>query len=309
VNVIESTIIRARPNTPGLPATGHAGAAIAGADALPVDTFTPRGPVLDPDLPEISGFANFSKGKLLAVRDSKLESTDDRVLLMDKKDGKVSPVKMDWSNTGVARDLEAVTPSSGPQGGFLAVEGSSFGPHKARLFEMSVDGQAGKAEKSHVLPEFGQEIEGVVSLKGEESGHQTVLFAGRGGNGQQGRIYWGDLSDQGLTFSKEGLEGKPVQAPTLANGQRDLSELSLDNKGRLWGTATVDTGNHGPYASALYQVGTVGPSGSAPFSVKMGESYRLDHIKAEALAMQGNGKAFVGADNEANGGRLDRVVF
>lgn len=308
MKAIEQTIIRARPHTPGLPATGSAGATAAAGGALPVDTFIPQGPILDAHLPDLSGFANFSKGKLLAVRDSKLESADERVLLVDKRDGKVSPVKMDWSHTGVARDLEAVTPSMGHSGGFLAVEGSSFGENKARLFEMSVDGKSGRAEKSHVLPEFGQEIEGVVSLKGQE-GHQTVLFAGRGGNGQQGRIYWGDLSEKGLSFSPEGLQGKAVQAPNLGQGQRDLSELSVDGKGNLWGAAAIDRGDNGPYDSALYQVGTVTSGGSAPFNVKLGESYKLEHIKAEALALQSDGKAFVGADNEANGGRFDSVVF
>jgi hypothetical protein len=310
VNGIEHTIIRARPGTPGLPVNGTVSANSAqdgGSTLPPQDTFTP-GPVLDPDLPDFSGFANFSKSKLLAVRDSKDDSVDARVLLVDKKDGHVEAVDMDWGQTRMARDLEAVTPSAGHKGQFLAVEGSSFGEKKARLFELSVGKKGGKAEKTHLLPEFGQEIEGMVSLPGQE-GHQTVLFAGRGGNGQQGRVYWGDLSDDGLTFSQQGLAGKAVQAPQVGDGQRDLAELSLDNKGNLWGAAAVDTGDDGPYSSSLYQVGTVTPDGASPFALKTGQSYKLDHIKAEALAMQGNGKFWIGADNEANGGRFESLVI
>jgi hypothetical protein len=308
VNGIEHTVIRARPNAPALQvASGNASASFAGGNSLPVDSYS-RGPVLDDTIPDLSGFANFNRSKLLGVRDSKDDSNDARVLLVDKKDGNVTPVTMDWSKTGVARDLEAVTPNASKNGQFLAVEGSSFGEKKARLFELSVGNQGGKAEKSHVLPEFGQEIEGVTSVKGED-GFQTVLFAGRGGNGQQGKIYWGQLGDNGLTFSKEGLAGQAVQAPNIGQGQRDLAELTVDRKGNLWGTAAVDNGNDGPFTSSLYQVGKLTPAGPTPFETKLGQSYKLDHIKAEAMAIQGNGKFFIGSDNEAAGGRIESLLL
>jgi hypothetical protein len=306
MKAIEHTIIRARPNTPGLPVNGTASANSLSGVGMPQDTFTP-GPLLDETVPDLSGFANFSKHKLLGVRDSKGDSPDARVLLVDKKTGSVSPVDMDWSQTGVARDLEAVTPNANKNGSFLAVEGSSFGDMKARLFELSVGKDGGKAEKSHVLPEFGQEIEGVTSVKGD-NGSQTLLFAGRGGNGQEGRIYWGQLCDGGLSFSNEGLTGQAVQAPYLGQGQRDLAELTADKSGNLWGAAAVDNGNDGPFTSALYQVGKLTPGGPSPFETKLGESYKLDHIKAEALAVHGNGKFFIGSDNESAGGRIESVV-
>lgn len=308
MNGIEHNILRARPNSPGLPVpSGTVSAnAVGGDTSLPVDSYT-RGPVLDESLPDLSGFANFNKSRMLAVRDSKDDSNDARVLYVDKKNGAVSPVDMDWSKTGMARDLEAITPNANG-GGFLAVEGSSFGDKKARMFELAVGDKSGKAEKSYVLPEFGQEIEGMTSVKGE-NGSQTVLFAGRGGNGQQGRIYWGQLGADGLTFSKEGMAGQAVQAPKIGEGQRDLADLAVDKQGNLWGTAAIDTGNTGQFTSSLYQVGKLTPGGPAPFQAKLGESYKLDNIKAEALATQGNGKFFIGSDNESFGGRIDTVVM
>lgn len=310
MKVGQHSVIRTRPEMAALASIGREeSASSATLSALPLDSYTAGGAILDNDMPDISGFANYSKGKLLAVRDSKLESKDARILSMDKKDGKLSPLNIDWSRTGVARDLEAITSAGGKKGGFLAVEGSSFGEHKARLFEMSIQGDTGRAEKSHVLPQFGQEIEGIVALKGSKEGHQTVLLAGRGGDGQKGRIYWGDLSEQGLSFSEEGMKGQAVEAPFVGEGQRDLSELSLDDKGNLWGIATVDNGNSAPFESSLYRVGSLGGSSSAPFSLKMGESFKLKHIKAEALAMQDNRTAFIGSDNESLGGSFDSVLF
>lgn len=304
---IEHNILRARPHTPGLPGSQGRTAVLEPSErsGLPVDTFS-RGPVLDESLPDLSGFANFSRQRLLAVRDSKDNSNDARVLFVDKKDGAVSSVDMDWSRTGVARDLEAVAPSAHGGGRFLAVEGSSFGEKKARLFELSVGEQAGKAEKSHVLPAFGQEIEGVTSVKGE-NGTQTVLFAGRGGDGQQGRIYWGQLGSNGLSFSDEGLQGRAVQAPQIGQGQRDLAELVADKNGNLWGTAAIDTGDTGEFTSAVYQVGRLTPGGPAPFEAKLGPHFEVSHIKAEALAVDAGGKFFIGSDNESFGGRIDTL--
>lgn len=310
MNRLEHTILRTRPNTPGLPRQGGPalGAVSDATGEKPElrDTFTP-GPILDESLPDLSGFANFNRHRLLAVRDSKDNSNEDRVLLVDKRNGALTPVAMDWSKTGMARDLEAITPSAQQKGRFLAVEGSSYGEKKARLFELSVDGQGGKAEKSHVLPEFGQEIEGVAAIPGD-NGKQTLLFAGRGGDGQQGRIYWGELAGDGLNFSPQGLTGQPVQAPVVGPGQRDLAELTVDKNGNLWGTAAVDSGDDGPFRSALYQVGRLTPQGAAPFEARLGQSYRLDHIKAEAMAVQGNGTFFIGSDNESSGGRFESLL-
>ena len=50
----------------------------------------------------IAGPGGMGKSRLLAVRDSKDDSKDARVLYVDKKNGAVSPVEMDWSKTGMA---------------------------------------------------------------------------------------------------------------------------------------------------------------------------------------------------------------
>lgn len=305
MNAIDHTIIRARPGTPGLPVSQQQKPGTSASAGQPVDVYTP-GPILDSAFPDLSGLTEFSKTKLLGVRDSKDTSNDARVLLVDKKSGGVEPVDMDWSKTGTARDLEAITPGS-RKGQFLAVEGSSYGEKKARLFELSVDSKNGKADKSHILPEFGQEIEGMVSVPGS-NGSQTVLFAGRGGEGQASKIYWGELGQNGLSFSKEGLAGQSVAAPKVGEGQRDIAELTADKSGNLWASATIDTGNEGAFTSSVYQVGSLTPGGAAPFESKLGRQYSVPHVKAEALALQANGTMFIGSDNESSGGRFESIL-
>ena len=131
----------------------------------------------------ISGLAAFSRQRSIAVKDTKLEDNSKRVLLVNNGTGKTQDLDIDWSKTGRARDLEAITPGKG-RGNYLAVEGSSCGENKARLFELSVNSKGGEARKSHVLPDFGQEVEGLATRQNKD-GSQTVLFGGRGDdNGQ-----------------------------------------------------------------------------------------------------------------------------
>ena len=101
---------------------------------LPTDTFHKTVPVED-DCPGISGLARFSRTRAVGVRDAKLESADKRLMLIHNASGEVEDLNVDWSKTGRPRDLEAITPGKG-RNSYLAVEGSSFGEHKARLFDL-----------------------------------------------------------------------------------------------------------------------------------------------------------------------------
>jgi len=240
---------------------------------------------------------------MVGVKDTKLEDDSRRVVLVSRDTGAVQELDVDWSQTGRARDLEAIAPGR-KRGEYLAVEGSSFGENRARLFELQVSADGGEANKSHQLPDFGQEVEGLVSLANED-GSQTVLFGGRGDENGASRIYWGSLSKEGLKFSPEGLEGKPVEAPYLGEGQRSIADLALDNKGQLWATAAVDEGDQGPFDSMVYRVGHLTEGGPAPFQNSGGGGARIQGTKGEALVAYDGGSFYMGSDNESLGGRLE----
>lgn len=270
--------------------------------AVQSDVFKPT--VADPNFPDLSGLAAFSRTHLVGVKDTKMESDDKRVVLLDSQTGDVQDLDVDWSQTGRARDLEAITPTGQPQA-YLAVEGSSFQEHKARLFEMKVTEEGGVAEKSHVLPEFGQEIEGLVSLP-QPDGEQTVLFGGRGDKDGIGKIFWGTLGKDGLSFTPEGMAGEAVDAPMSGEDRRSIGDLGVDSKGRLWATAAVDKGDNGPFESEVYQVGQITQNESDPVLESPQDGATFAGTKAEALAFMSDGSVYVGSDNESLGGRLDQ---
>jgi len=271
----------------------------------PVDTFE-QGTVKGPELPDLSGLAKFSRSRSVAVKDTKLEDDSKRVVLLHNDNGAVQELDVNWSRTGRARDLEAITPSKG-RGRYLAVEGSSFQEHKARLFELKLGAKGGEAERSYQLPEFGQEVEGLVALP-QKDGTQKVLFGGRGDENGDSRVYWGTLGDNGLEFTPEGLKGQAVQSPRLGDGQRSIADLALDKEGSLWAVAAVDEGDFGPFKSSLYKLGSVSENPDAPVDNSLTQGYSVSGTKMEALLAQSDGSFLAGSDNESLGGRLEQFI-
>ena len=269
--------------------------------------FAPATRSRGPNLPDISGLAPHSTGRSIAVKDTKMEDDSKRVILLDNQSGQVDELDIDWSKTGRARDLEAIAP--GPnQGDYLAVEGSSFGDFKARLFELKVGDKQGQAVKSHVLPDFGQEVEGLHRHQ-HSDGSQTVIFGGRGDDSGKSKLFWGKLSQEGLSFTDEGLKGREVQSPQLGPGQRSISELSLHSNGELWAAATIDEGDTGPFQSQLYSLGRLNMnSGQPELQTGPSDPVPVPGTKVEALAFHQD-QLLVGSDNELLGGRLEQFSF
>jgi hypothetical protein len=289
-----------------IPLVAKRPAAFRATSVAAQEVFTPSQPS-EPGLPDLSGLAKFSQTKSIGVKDSKLEDDSKRVLLLDNSTGGIQELDIDWSKTGRPRDLEAITPGQQP-GDFFAVEGSSWKDSKARLFDLKVNEHGGEARNSYVLPDFGQEVEGLVCLPGE-NGSQTFLFGGRGDENGNSRVFWGSLNQDGLRFSPEGLIGKKVDAPHLGEGQRSISDLALDEKGRLWATAAIDEGNNGPFDSMVYEVGHITSQGNEPFRNSSGPGVLIKGTKGEALVAQGNGSFLMGSDNESHGGRFEQFLI
>jgi hypothetical protein len=239
----------------------------------------------------------------VGVKDTKLEADSKRVVLLKNDSGAVQELDVDWSKTGRARDLEAITPGR-KRGNYLAVEGSSFGEHKARLFDLDVKASGGQANKSYVLPEFGQEIEGLVSLP-QRDGSQTVLFGGRGDDKGQSTVFWGTLSDKGLEFSPEGLKGQKIDSPFLGEGQRSIADMTADKNGNVWAAGAVDEGDTGPFKSMVYKLGNLSGDPSKPLTPSTGNAAFIGGTKIEALIAQPNGSFLAGSDNEDLGGRFE----
>ncbi len=270
----------------------------------PADRFE-QGPAIDPNLPDLSGLARLGRN-FVAVTDAKPGSDKPRMGQIDAETGAFKALSSDWGEHRPARDLEAITPLSGQPGEALAVEGSTFGELKNRLFHLRVGEEGSSVKQAFTLPEFSQEIEGLVEMPLDKQRHLVVL-GGRGGDkGESGRLYWGilDREEGTLDFPDKGREGVAVQAPNLGPGQRDISELQLRPDGSLWASACVDEGDEGPFKSSIYKLGTLKPDAESPFeSASNPKSTTIPGTKIEGFAQLGKGW-LTGADNESLGGQV-----
>jgi hypothetical protein len=223
-------------------------------------------------------------------------------------------VEVDWSRTGAPRDLEAVANLEGRKGEFLAVEGSRYGGVKPHMFLFEYGDGQGQALQRYDLPELPYEVEGMVTQR-KPDGDLLVVLGGRGdkNSGGEGHLHWGTYhpEDQSLTWSKEGVEGVPVQMPeNLGPNQRAISDLNLTPNGELWAAGCVDNGNEGPFESLIYRVGHLDSSRSNPITLTLDHAFSIPGQKVEALDSSG-GRAdsfLAGTDNENFGGALQSLL-
>ena len=253
------------------------------------------------DFPDVSGFAPYSKNELLAVRDTKpYHFFSSTFGLVDKQSGKYRALDMNSCATGKPYDLEAVTATDQP-GRYLAVEGSRLFGRTPKMFTLMIDDQTARTVESFPLPDLDQEVEGV-AIHENEDGRTSVLLAGRGGDGAA-KLYWGELTEDGLNFSEAGRKGVEVPSPGAGEKERGLTDLGGTENGELWATSAADAGGVGKYRSTVRRVGRWGPGPDAPFTLDPGDAYVVEDCKVEALSAE-NATFYLASDNESLNGRF-----
>ena len=176
-------------------------------------------------------------------------------------------------------------------------------------FELKLDENGGTAEKSHTLPEFGQEIEGLTSHPLKD-GSELIIFGGRGDENGQSKLYWGQLSDEGLQFTKAGIKGKNLPTPELGPGQRSLADLAIDPKGHVLAAAAMDDGDNGPFRSAIYDLGHLTAEEGVPeLDSRSNSTILVPGTKVEGLTFSAEGELMAGSDNEFQGGRYEGFLL
>lgn len=261
---------------------------------------------IDQKLPDISGAAPFGD-EILVVHDLKDGQHAPRLGLMEAETGALRPLQTEW-NGRIGRDIEALAKIRGTENDYLAVEASSWQDRKARLHELKVENSGAEAVRSHVLPDFGQEIEGLAE-KPLPGGRRLIILGGRGTeDGVPSRLFWGSLDAEGqLDFPAAGLHGLEVRAPDLpGDKQRDISDLYLSPDGTLWATACTDNGDDGPFDSAVYSLGKVE---DRPVRPQSQSAHIVVGTKLEAVTSTDEAGLYLGSDNENFGGQWGYLAF
>ena len=212
---------------------------------------------------------------------------------------------LNWpSDTPLPIDLESLTTVPGtPEPTFMAA--TSLG--KVYHFRLDDSQQNISILKVFDLPNIppGSNLEGFAVQTIENQ--LVAVWAHRGENQQPAILYWGQLNLNTNQIIPQG--STQLRVPFPVKGVRHISDLKVDPAGVLFISSAADTGNDGPFDSAVYVAGALkirGQQIAYQQNYQIVPLYRFKYHKIEAIELVpgANGGLIVGSDDENMGGSV-----
>ena len=99
-----------------------------------------------------------------------------------------------------------------------------------------------------------------------------------------------------------------IDLPVPKNDKRNIADLTIDNNGAVWTSATSDPGNDGPFKTAIYQIGQMSNVGTFDFNHPslLKPLIMIDNQKVEAMLFD-KGELILMTDNENLGATYFRI--
>jgi hypothetical protein len=216
-----------------------------------------------------SGIAKINDNKYIVVHDSK-QANEPRFsfinINIDNKKIKITKEEalLDWKND-IAIDLESICKIPNKENEFLAFQ-SGYSYHKTgKIFHVKVkDNQINIINKYNLFPNEGInkefDIEGSVCKASKENKDLILIIVSNRENKEnlKSGLKFGVLD---LSLEKKYINWEiyknvfiKINIKKWKKG-RNISDLYLDKKDTLWGVATKDLGDNGPFKSAIYKIG------------------------------------------------------
>jgi len=240
----------------------------------------------------------------LVVHDNKLPDQGRLALVDIQREGQPEYTPLQWpADIEMPMDLEALTVVPGvglPT--FMAV-GS-----RGRVYHLQLNADNSLSVlKIFDLPNLPPET----NLEGFAlqyiDGMLLAVYGHRGTGAEPGVIYWGVLDLSAYELSQQGSTS--LEVPWPGGPVRHVSDLKVDPAGVVFVSSASDTGDDGPFESAVYAVG-VFTGGDRQIQFRQNSSltplYRFDFRKIEALELVPGetGGLILGTDDENMGGSL-----
>lgn len=135
-----------------------------------------------------------------------------------------------------------------------------------------------------------------------------LVWAERGDDKNPAKLSWARFDSQENQLDE--LEAKPFEfkAPYPQKNLRSISDLAIDAKGQLFVAATSDSGDDGPFSSAIYNLGTFVQHENhlnlnIAKEIKPIARYETENVKIEGIVFTPEGLV-LGAENENLGGKV-----
>ena len=241
---------------------------------------------------------------LLVVHDNKGDADEPRLAGVSLGD-RLRDTPLPWPDTVQPVDLEALTAIPGlPTPGFMAL--SSGG----EIYHIEVSAQQDvRLRRVFRLPSVARDAN-FEGLSLQAFGNRLWMFWGdRGQDDRLATLHWGELDPATYTLQRQ--NSAQIRVPWPTTEVRHLSDLRVDSGGVVYLSTAMDQGNDGPFASAVYIIGTMQLSAynlQLNLIDELVPLYRSQHHKIEALELLPGpeGGILLGTDDENFGGWLRR---
>ncbi|WP_306323943.1 MULTISPECIES: hypothetical protein [unclassified Streptomyces] len=221
------------------------------------------------------------------------------------KDTKVAPVAWD----GMApKDLEAIEAVPGRPGEFMALASRGL------IYRLHVDGDTAKVLDLAPLPAIpeGADFEGFAL--GTSHGRTVAVWADRGaGADRPATVFAAPFSFNEYGEAEFGnVREAEFRAAYPKGDVRHVSDISVTKSGRVMVSSAADSGDDGPFASAVSEAGRVALNASGTkATLRIGTPPRTATKKFDGRKIEGveclpgtgtDGPALLGTDDENLGG-------
>ena len=272
------------------------------------------------DLPDLSGLVWLGGNRFLAVHDAKIED--------EVSNPRVSVIELPANSKGVrwlnrtpnlhelgSNDLESAARIPGTQDVLLLESGDDLqDPAYQRIFQVRVVGNSVHVVATAQWPVSVSNVEGsAIAAVGERF---VFLFAERAQNLPTTQLRWAFFEPETLRFGS--FNSVTVANPNPAAYNRPIVAMDVDSNGRIYIAAAFDAEaaelpdpDNGPFASAVYRIGTVRATTSGAVVELLDVPVlagTMDGFKVESVAIREDAERgvqiFVGLDDENYGSTL-----
>lgn len=252
----------------------------------------------------ISGITAIDEEHFLVVHDRK-KPHDPRLSILNwKKGGKPFYTRLEWcDNDNFPVDLEAITAIPNHKNEYLLLESKG----KVTRIQFS-DPNLCKVTAQFDLPTATAKsnMEGLALHCFTED--CLLAWGERGDDKTPAVLSWAQFDIKENQLNTTDVKSFEFKAPYPQANLRSISELAIDNSGKVWVASSSDPGDEGPFQSALYHLGGFTQAKNqiewkAMKEIKPFARYETDNVKIEGLVFTPKG-VIMGAENENLGGKI-----
>ena len=254
----------------------------------------------------ISGISpTSSKHKYLVVHDNK-KKDQLRAGLIDLSADSLY-MGLDWPTEKLPIDLEALSNIPGYENEYIAMGSWGF----CYWIKLDLKTRTLDLINEFRIPDSGPPLNLESFQIFTKNNNWYAAWAHRGSENEDSILFWGSISllDKEISISIDDSVFVNVPWPVIAN--RHMSDMIIEDNRTLWSSATSDPGDEGPYASAIYKIGTfntVGDKMKFNPSLSLESKFIFQNNKVEAMTINNNNKMVFATDDENLGSAINITI-